>query len=96
MLSHAAIVINGQTMRMLGVNVGCHGAWLQREAEADNSKETQGAMRARKPLSIIGSRPNQKRISVFAPAISVLTFILYTAIRASTYSSVCNFVTNRR
>lgn len=81
---------------MPGVNVRCHCAWLQRESEADNHKETQGPMRARKPFSLVGSRPNQKSISVSARAVSLLAFILYIAIRESTYSSVCNFVANQR
>jgi hypothetical protein len=90
------MITHRQAMRMPGVNGRCHGARLQRETEADNSKEAQGPMRARKPLSLVGNRPNQKRISVSAHVILVLTLIPYTAIRASTYSSVCNFVTNRR
>lgn len=90
------MITHRRAMRMPGVDVRCHGAWLQREAEADNGKETQGPMRTRKPHSLVGSRPIQKGISVSARFMSVLAFVPYAAIRASTYGSVCNFVTNQR
>ncbi len=96
MLRHAAMIIHGQAMRMLAITVRCHGARLKRETEADNSKDPQGAMCAREPLSLVGRRPNQKGISVSARVMSLLAFIVQTAIRASTYSSVCSFLVNQR